>query len=76
MNEVKKAIKAVGGPAKAAEICQSSVTAIQKWQSKGCLPRTEYTGKTNYAELLSNHSNGSVIASELLEKANPDRVEH
>ncbi|HCB1445096.1 MULTISPECIES: hypothetical protein [Serratia] len=74
MNEVKKAIKAVGGPARAAEICDRSVTAIQKWQSKGCLPRTEYTGKTKYAEILASHSNGEVIASELLEKANPDRV--
>ncbi|CAI1213474.1 TPA: hypothetical protein SMI16_002280 [Serratia liquefaciens] len=74
MNEVKKAIKAVGGPAKAAEICERSVTAIQKWQSKGCLPRTEYTGKTNYAEILASHSNGAIIAADLLEKANPDRM--
>lgn len=73
MNEVKKAIRAVGGPAKAAEICERSVTAIQKWQSKGCLPRTEYTGKTNYAQRLANAAGGKFSAEWLLHEANPDR---
>ncbi len=74
MNPMQFAINSAGGPAKAAEICEISVTAIQKMKKKGCLPRTEYTGKTQYAQLLSNASAGAFAADWLLAEANPDRA--
>ena len=38
----------VGGPAKAASVCDVSVRAVYKWLAAGALPRTEYTGETDY----------------------------
>lgn len=33
-----------------ADVCGVSQRAIYKWMDNGKLPRTEYTGETNYAE--------------------------
>lgn len=74
MNPIEYAIKAVGGGAVAAEICGVSNMAISKWKRRGCLPRTEYTGKTKYAEVLAEKSEGIFTAEWLLEKANPDQT--
>ncbi len=74
MNPVQLAIEAVGGQAMAAKICGRSAPAINRWCSRGCLPRTEYTGKTKYAHLLSAAANGKFTAEWLLEEANPDRA--
>lgn len=74
MNPIEFAIKAVGGGAAAAEVCGVSSMAISKWKRRGCLPRTEYTGKTKYAEVLAEKSDGAFTAKWLLEKANPDQA--
>ena len=73
MNFIEFAIKAVGGGAKAAEICQVSDMAVSKWRKKGRLPRTEYTGETSYAKLLAEKSNGQFTAEWLLENASPNK---
>lgn len=73
MNPVESAVNAVGGQTAAAKICGITPVAIHKWVKNGSLPRTEYTQKTNYSELLARHSNGSFTAEWLLEAANPDR---
>ncbi|RUT64077.1 hypothetical protein CKG00_18650 [Morganella morganii] len=73
MNPVECAVNAVGGQTAAAKICGITPVAIHKWVRNGSLPRTEYTQKTNYSELLARHSNGSFTAEWLLEAANPDR---
>ncbi len=73
MNPVEYAVNAVGGQTAAAKICGRTSVAIHKWVKNGSLPRTEYTQKTNYSELLARHSNGSFTAEWLLEAANPDR---
>jgi len=73
MNPVQIAVEAVGGQTAAAKICNLSVPAINRWYAKGRLPRTEYTGKTNYAHLLAAAGNGEFSAEWLLNAANPDK---
>ncbi|HDM8436238.1 helix-turn-helix domain-containing protein [Yersinia enterocolitica] len=75
MNPVEFAVEAVGGQTAAAKICGKSPVAIHKWVKNGCLPRTEYTKKTNYAERLAGASSGKFTASWLLREANPDSPE-
>jgi len=48
------AFEAVGGIGAAAKICNRSYQALNKWRQAGCLPRTDYTGETKYAELLAS----------------------
>ncbi|HGJ5864333.1 hypothetical protein QE197_24995 (plasmid) [Arsenophonus nasoniae] len=72
MNPVEFAVNAVGGQSSAAKICGKSNVAVWKWVRNGCLPRTEYTGKTEYSKLLAQYSNGAFTAEWLLQAANPD----
>ena len=74
MSTLKAAIDAAGGPAAAARICGKSPRAIYKWLTAGVLPRTEYTGETNYAEQLAAaaEKRGEPFdAAELKESAKP-----
>jgi len=40
--------------------------AVMKWRDKGRPPRTEYTGETNYAQLIESATKGVVKACDLL----------
>ncbi|ENG2550914.1 hypothetical protein ABTH10_002027 [Citrobacter farmeri] len=73
MNAVEIAVEAVGGQTAAAKICGISPVAVHRWVKNACLPRTEYTKKTEYAELLASNSAGKFTAKWLLDNANPDR---
>lgn len=42
----------IGGVKKAADLCGITPRAVYKWIKAERLPRTDYTGETNYAELL------------------------
>lgn len=53
MITLKQAIDDAGGAAIAARVCEVSSRAIYKWLASGSLPRTEYTGETDYAARLS-----------------------
>ncbi len=46
-------------------VCGVSGKAVMKWRDKGSPPRTEYTGETNYAELIEQALNGQVTQHEL-----------
>lgn len=48
------AFEAVGGIGAAAKVCNRSYQALNKWRQAGCLPRTDYTGETKYAQLLAD----------------------
>ncbi|WKN20845.1 hypothetical protein [Azotobacter vinelandii] len=53
MSALKESINKAGGVANAATICEVSQRAIYKWLTAGVLPRTEYTGETDYALRLA-----------------------
>jgi hypothetical protein len=69
---LKQAIEMVPGKVRgAASMCGVSPRAVYKWISTGRLPRTDYTGETNYAGLLAKASGGQFTADDLLELAKP-----
>jgi hypothetical protein len=43
-----------------------SGNAVKKWRDNGRPPRTEYTGETNYAQLIEEATSGAVSAVDLL----------
>lgn len=54
MNQaLSSAITLLGGPSPAATLCKVSRPAVDKWLKRGRLPRTDYTGETNYAERIA-----------------------
>lgn len=53
MGAIKEAVKNVGGAKAAAKACGVSVRAIYKWLAADALPRTEYTGETDYVAKLA-----------------------
>ncbi|WP_088706301.1 hypothetical protein [Noviherbaspirillum denitrificans] len=55
---IKKAAEVLGVPV-LASICSVSPVAVYKWLKKGRLPRTEWTGETNYAALIAEASKGT-----------------
>lgn len=54
MSQLKQAIDDAGGVPAVAAACEVSPRAIYKWIASGCLPRTEYTGETSYAERIAH----------------------
>lgn len=40
--------------------------AVKKWEAKGRMPRTEWTGETNYASVIEHATNGQVTREMLL----------
>ncbi len=71
------AFEAVGGIGAAAKVCNRSYQALNKWRQAGCLPRTDYTGETNYAELLATaatEKGNSFQASWLLSASAPHKA--
>lgn len=53
MSTLKDVIAKVGGISKAAAVCGVSVRAVYKWVAADALPRTEYTGETDYLGSLA-----------------------
>ncbi len=74
MSALKQAIHKAGGPAKAAEVCGLSTRAVYKWLGNGHLPRTEYTGETDYARRLADAAGGAFTAEWLLKQASPSKA--
>ncbi|AFJ47293.1 helix-turn-helix transcriptional regulator [Shimwellia blattae] len=57
-----------------AEVCGRSPRAIYKWMRSGCLPRTEWTGETDYARRISVASDGKYSPEQILEVSKPKQV--
>lgn len=73
MNPLRQVVDFIGGQTAAARICGVSPVAVHKWVKRGCLPRTDFTGKTHYAFMLTKASNGAFGEDWLLRGANPDQ---
>lgn len=70
---LRSVVSEVGGVRCAAEMCGVSQRAVYKWLASGSLPRTEYTGETDYAETLSAHEKVLYSATELRDLLKPGR---
>ncbi|MDP8626926.1 helix-turn-helix domain-containing protein [Serratia marcescens] len=66
METLEVAIKGVG-ITEVAKACGVSERAVYKWLKNGFLPKTEFFGKTSYAERIEKISGGKYNAIELLE---------
>jgi DNA-binding transcriptional regulator YdaS (Cro superfamily) len=64
-NLISQAIEIVG-LAKLAKALGVTYQAIRKWETKGRLPRTEWTGETDYAALIEVATEGKVLKAALL----------
>lgn len=53
MTALKKCIEAAGGVPPVSATCGVSPRAVYKWLSADSLPRTEYTGETNYSKRIA-----------------------
>lgn len=73
MSALKESISQIGGVPKAAAICEVSQRAVYKWLAADALPRTEYTGETDYARRLAAASGGQFTAEWLLSVASPKK---
>ncbi|MEF1310694.1 hypothetical protein QTO01_11355 [Vibrio mytili] len=65
---LKQVITHIGVP-KVALACSVSNRAVYKWRERGVLPRTDFTGETNYASVISELSQATetpVTKEELL----------
>lgn len=56
------------GAYRIAKVCGVKGPSVYKWLANGCLPRTEWTGETNYAALISAECEGKVSRAALLER--------
>lgn len=77
MRPLKKSIDDAGGVPVVALACGKSPRAVYKWLAADCLPRTEYTGETRYAERIAAlaKANGKPFeVSWLLAEAHPKKV--
>ena len=73
MSALKSSIAKAGGVANAAAACGVSQRAVYKWLTAESLPRTDYTGETNYAQRLADASGGQFTADWLLNEARPNK---
>lgn len=49
-----------------ARLCGVSYQAVRKWQRAGRLPRTEWTGETDYAARIAAALHGEITQDQLL----------
>lgn len=64
-NLISKAIQIVG-IYKLGKACGISYQAIYRWETKGRLPRTEWTGETDYASRIEEATKGVITRDQLL----------
>lgn len=72
MSYLREAIQQVGGPEKASRICEVSSRAVYKWLDSERLPRTEYTGETDYAVKLAAADGAQFTAKQLRDRCKPE----
>ena len=71
MNTLKDAFDLVGGVSVVADAVKRSERAVYKWLEKNQLPRSEYTGETNYCEAIADCSKGALTKMQILNLGRP-----
>jgi DNA-binding transcriptional regulator YdaS (Cro superfamily) len=66
MPPLERAVAILGGYSATGRVCGVSFMSVIKWVRKGHLPRTEWTGETNYADRIASAIDGIVSREELL----------
>lgn len=61
------------GVYKLAKECGLTAGAIYKWVNRNSLPRTEFTGETNYSEKIAELLNYELSAEEVRELGKPNK---
>ena len=64
---ISQAVEIIG-LSKLAKFCGVTYPAVRKWEKVGRLPRTEWTGETNYAEIIERETAGQVTRNQLLQR--------
>lgn len=64
-NLISKAIEIVGLAGLARQL-DVTYQAVRKWEAKGRLPRTEWTGETDYAGVIERATKGKISKAALL----------
>jgi Putative antitoxin of bacterial toxin-antitoxin system, YdaS/YdaT len=65
VNPITRAIELVGLQPLAAA-CGVTYQAVRKWEAQGgCLPRTDWTGETHYADTIEQTTGGRVTKKQL-----------
>jgi len=66
-NLISKAIK-IAGLRPLADACGVSYQAVRKWEQRGHLPRTEWTGETQYSTEIQAITGQRVTSQQLLDR--------
>ncbi|MDC4847650.1 hypothetical protein OHV92_18605 [Acinetobacter baumannii] len=75
MSTIKEVINDAGGVCSVAFAVQLSERSIYKWIEKNCLPRSEYTGESNYSNLIAQLCK-KFSEQEILEIGNPRKAKN
>jgi DNA-binding transcriptional regulator YdaS (Cro superfamily) len=70
-NHITKAI-AIVGLSPLARALGVTYQAVRKWERANCLPRTEWTGETCYAQTIERLTEGQIKAKQMLRR--PTRI--
>lgn len=65
-NLITQAIKVVG-LTKLAKQCGVTYQSVRRWEQKARLPRSEWTGETDYATQIELATGGQITRSQLLD---------
>ncbi|WP_043614420.1 YdaS family helix-turn-helix protein [Chromobacterium violaceum] len=65
MNLITQAIELVGLQP-LAQACGVTYQAVRKWEKRNRLPRTDWTGETNYAAAIEAVTGGAISKKSLL----------
>lgn len=71
-NLISKAIEIVG-ICKLATACGVRYQSIYKWEAKGRVPRTDWTGETDYASRIEEATKGVITRDQLLNLKRSDQ---
>lgn len=71
MHSLRELFDQAGGMEASAEACGVSVRALYKWANRNALPRTDYTGETDYASRLARLCGPGVTADDIKKRFSP-----